>query len=191
MKKTELIHFHLKRIINYQDYIIQIGNMRIEPKNLVRWLGIWLDSKLNFKEHVEKKIADATRIFHQISRLSNTERGLFFQAMRQLYIACIVLIADFGVPIWWNNQKFLLDKYQKLQNLALRKILEAFKTSPIKAMKLEAAISSSKVRFNKTCMNYSLRIMQLFKNHSIRVRVSTSFPSYNNDKELNWDKYLD
>ena len=99
MEKTELIHFHSKRIINYQDYTIQIGNMRIEPKNLVRWLGIWLDFKLNFKEHVEKKIADATKVFHQITKLSNTERGLSFQAMRQLYIACIVSIADFGVPI--------------------------------------------------------------------------------------------
>ena len=57
-------------------------------------------------------------------------------------------------------------------------------------MKLEAAIPPPKVRFNKICMNYSLRIMQLFKNHPIRTRVSTSFPPYNNDNELNWDKYL-
>ena len=100
MKKTELIHFHSKRIINYQEYTVQIGNMQIEPKSLVRWLGIWLDSKLNFKEHVEKKIADAIRVFHQIIRLSNTEKDLSFQAMRQLYITCIISIADFEVPIW-------------------------------------------------------------------------------------------
>src|SRR5436189_133786 len=165
--------------------------MQIEPKSLVRWLSIWLNSKLNFKEHVEKKIADATRVFHQITRLSNTEKGLSFQAMRQLYIACIVSIADFGIPIWWNNQKFLLDKFQKLQNLALRKIFEAFKTFPIMTMELEAAIPPFKIRFQKICMNYSLRIMQLFKNHPIRTRVSTNFPPYNNENELDWDKYLD
>ena len=56
MEKTELIHFHLKRIDNYQDYIVQINNIQIEPKSLVKWLDIWLDSKLNFKEYVEKKI---------------------------------------------------------------------------------------------------------------------------------------
>ena len=111
--------------------------------------------------------------------------------MRQLYIACIVSVADYGVPIWWDNQKSLLDKYQKLQNLALRRILGAFKTSPIMAMELEAAIPPPKIRFNKICMNYSLRIMQLFKNHPIRTRVSTSFPPYNNGNELDWDKYLD
>ena len=60
---------------------------------------------------MEKKIANAIRVFHQIAKLLNIERGLFFQAMRQLYIACIVSIADFGVLIWWNNQKFLLNKY--------------------------------------------------------------------------------
>ena len=79
--------------------------------------------------------------------------------MRQLYIAYIVSVADYEVPIWWDNQKSLLDKYQKLQNLALRRILEAFKTSPIMTMKLEAAIPPPKIKFNKICMNYSLRIM--------------------------------
>src|SRR5436190_17713744 len=191
MEKTELIHFHSKRIDNYQDYTVQISNIQIEPKNLVRWLDIWLNSKLNFKEHVEKKIINTTRVLHQASRLLNTERGLSFQAMRQLYIACIISIADYGVPIWWDNQKSLLDKYQKLQNLALRRILGAFKTSPVMAMELEAAIPPPKIRFNKICMNYSLRIMQLFKNHPIRTRVSTSFPPYNNGSELDWDKYLD
>ena len=99
------------------------------------------------------------QILHQASRLSNTERSLSFQAMRQLYVACIVSVADYGVPIWWDNQKILLNKYQKLQNLALRKILGAFKTSPIMIMELEAAILPPKIRFNKICMNYSLRII--------------------------------
>ena len=98
---------------------------------------------------------------------------------------------SYEVLIWWNNQKFLLEKYQKLQNSALRKILEAFKTSLYMTMKLEAAIISSKARFDRICKNYALRIMQIPKNHSIRLRVSTSFPSYNNEAELDWNKYLD
>ena len=59
------------------------------------------------------------------------------------------------------------------------------------AIKLEAAIISSKARFDRICKNYALRIMQISKNHSIRLRVSTSFSSYNNEAELDWNKYLD
>src|SRR5436189_3544400 len=80
MEKTELIYFHSKKIDNYQDYIVQIGNTQIESKNLVKWLGIWLDSKLNFKEHVEKKIINTIQILYQASRLSNIKRNLSFQA---------------------------------------------------------------------------------------------------------------
>ena len=32
--------------------------------------------------------------------------------------------------------------------------------------------------------------MQISKNHSIRLRVSASFSSYNNEADLDWEKYL-
>jgi len=48
---------------------------------------------------VEKKIASAQKVLMQIERLSNTEKRLSFQAMRQLYIVCISSVADYEVPI--------------------------------------------------------------------------------------------
>ena len=84
MEKTELIHFHSKRFFDLENetYSVKIGESIIQPKSLVKWLGIWLDSKLTFKQHVEKKTAQALKILNQIERLSNIERGLSFQAMR-------------------------------------------------------------------------------------------------------------
>ena len=105
MEKTELIHFHFKRSFDLENesYSVKIGESIIQPKSLIKWLGIWLDSKLAFKQHVEKKTTQALKLLNQIERLSNTKRGLSFQAMRQLYIACISSVADYGVPVWWNN----------------------------------------------------------------------------------------
>ncbi len=60
---------------------------------------------------MERKIALAQKVFTQIERLSNTKRELSFQAIKQLYIACISLIADYRVLVWWNNQKYLLEKF--------------------------------------------------------------------------------
>ena len=58
MKKTELIHFHFKRAFNLENesYLIKIGESIIQPKSLVKWLRIWLDLKLTFKQYVKKKI---------------------------------------------------------------------------------------------------------------------------------------
>ena len=51
MKKTELIHFHFKRSFNLKNemYSIKIKESIVQPKNLIKWLEIWLNSKLTFK----------------------------------------------------------------------------------------------------------------------------------------------
>ena len=117
---------------------------------------------------MEKKITQALKILNQIERLSNTKRGLSFQVIKQLYITYISSIADYGVPIWWNNQKNMLEKFQKLQNIALRKMLGAFKISLINAMELEASIPPLKIRFERICKNYAWRILQMHENHLIK-----------------------
>ena len=74
----------------------------------------------------------------------------------------------------------------------LRKVLEAFKTSPVKAIKIEASILPVKIRFEKIYQNYVYRTLLLGQNHPIRKRVLKSFPSNKNKEiEINWNKYLD
>src|SRR6266498_2537111 len=190
LEKTELIYFHSKRNIGENVNICFLENYLVEAKPTVKWLGIWLDSKLKFKEYVEKKVAQATRIFHQIKRLFNIERGLLFQVIRQLYIACIILIADYGVLIWWNNQKHLLEKFERFQNVVLQTMLGAFKISPTKAMEIEAVVSLSRVRFEKTCYNYAIRIMQMNSMHPIIERVPEDFPPFIGKAEFDSAKFL-
>ena len=45
--KTELIHFYRKRTTIEEG--LKLGDVEIPPKPLVRWLGVFLDSKLTFK----------------------------------------------------------------------------------------------------------------------------------------------
>ena len=99
--------------------------------------------------------------------------------MRKLYIACITSIADYGVPIWWKNQVFLLDKFKKLQNQALRRMLGAFKNSPITTMEIEAGILPVSIRFEKICKNYALRILKMQENHPVKLRISANSPFSN------------
>ena len=140
LKKTELIHFDFSRRATSSTHSVKINDLVFESKETVRYLNIWFDRKLNFKEHVQKRITQATRMFHSISRLASTVRDLSFKAMRKLYIACIASIADYDVSIWWKQQQSLLNKFDKLQNQVLRKILNAFKTSAVVNFEIEACL---------------------------------------------------
>ena len=47
ISKIELIYFHNKRTTIEEE--LKLGDTDISPKPLVRWLGVFLDSKLTFK----------------------------------------------------------------------------------------------------------------------------------------------
>ena len=98
----------------------------------------------------------------------NSEWGLSAQAEKQLYLACITSVSDYEAEIWWKQQKTYQDQLQKLQNKALHKILRAFKTSSAAVMKLKVNLESVKIRLNKKCRKYALKVITLSDTHPIR-----------------------
>ncbi len=145
--KSELIHFESHKM-TLNQMIILLNNMIIKSKTCVWWLEVWLNRKLNFKVHVQTKIATVTRTLHSLFKLMNSEWKLNVKSEKQLYLTCIMFISNYDVEIWWNNQKSYLVKFRKLQNVALRKILSAFQTSSIDAMQIKVEISSMKMQLN-------------------------------------------
>jgi len=73
-----------------------------------------------------------------------------------------------------------------LQNKALRKILGAFKTSPVKAMQLKVNILSAKLRLSRKNQNYALRITQIGLLNPINNRFLNTFSLkyQNNESDL-------
>ena len=113
----------------------------------------------------------------------NSEWELSVQAEKQLYTVCITSVSDYEVEIWWRNQKNYQNQLQKLQNTALHKILEVFKTSSAAAMKLKADIKSVKIKLNKRCRKYILRVITLSENHLVRQRTLYSHSSEEINKQ--------
>ena len=58
-------------------------------------------------------------------------------------------------------------------------------------MEIEVSLPPPKVRFNKICKNYALRTLQMHENHPIRLRVSSSFPPFENGIDMDWTQFLD
>lgn len=154
MDKIELIHFTKSKEALITNLKLPNGNI-VKPKTLVRWLGIWFDSQLSFKEHVNIRIQQARNAFFRMSRLANINKGLSPHSIRQIYLACITSVADYGSPVWWRNQAGFSSQLQKLQNQAARKILGVFRTAPVKPMEIEAGLLPPEIRLNKINRAYA------------------------------------
>ncbi len=100
--KSELIHFESYKM-TLNQMIILLNNMIIKSKTCIQWLKVWLNWKLNFKVHMQMKIATVTRMLHSLFKLMNNEWELIFKSEKQLYLTYVTFISNYDVEIWWNN----------------------------------------------------------------------------------------
>ena len=171
LTKTELMHF--TGIKKAQEMSITLPDGKtVQPSQSIKWLGIWFDPGLKFRKHIKIRTSQATQSFFRMARLANTEKGLSPAALRQIYLACVISIADYGSVIWWKGQNYIADALQKIQNLALRKILGVFKSAPILPMEVEAALAPPRVRLHKNIQRFALRLSKLSKFHPVNMGLN-------------------
>ena len=95
------------------------------------------------------------------------------QATRQLYITCITTVADYGAQLQQGlRRNTQLKAYKTLQNAALKQILGAFLGSPILAIEIKALILPVKLRIDKLCNSYTIRILAFNKLHPIKQAIA-------------------
>ena len=128
-----LICSRQKRIhLDNQELNLKLNGYEIEQTNSLKYLGIQIDCNLRYDEYVNilvKKINRATGVLRRASRFVN-------QATRiTLYNTLILPHLDYCSTIWGNNiSKSDIKRLQRLQNCAMRIILECDRLSCTKTM---------------------------------------------------------
>ena len=112
IEKTVVLWFKSGNCSNKSLETIKIGPMTLECATFCKFLGLWIDKNLNWKEHVKRLILKLT------SRKSLLSRGKHFltvHAKKVLYHAQIQSNLTYGLLIWGNMINS--DDKQKLQKL--------------------------------------------------------------------------
>ncbi|KNZ73081.1 RNA-directed DNA polymerase from mobile element jockey [Termitomyces sp. J132] len=129
-EKTELMHYSWRQDRGYLptiDLPMPDGTTTvIKAAESIRILGLHLDRKLTFNQHVQKITQKAKNAVAGTWILANTIRGLGQIQLRTLYRACVIPIMTYACPVWWTGKKTHVEKLTKVQNKALRHMAGAF-----------------------------------------------------------------
>ena len=95
----------------------------------VKWLGVILDDRLDFKEHWRHWIGKARSLLGALGSVGNSRWGMSPISGRAAYTGMVRAVASWGVEIGWRGQKEWRHEMTLLQNAAMRKTLGAVKGS--------------------------------------------------------------
>jgi ribonuclease HI len=172
--KDGLIHFSRRRVNDEPPVITRLpdgAEITVPPATHLKWIGITFDQSLKFTEHTRLTAAKATRAIGASAMLGNSVRGLNQYNRRLLYLVGIRPILSYASTIWWKGSKSHAQTLSVVQNKALRLITGAFKTTPTRAMEIEASIPPIGLHLDYLNSNFATRLRKLPPNHPIVLRL--------------------
>lgn len=131
--KTEVTYFTHKRK-NKSITKLKLNNKEIETKSSVKYLGVTLDSKLNYNKHINTTVASAKRTMHTLFPLLNHKSNLNLSLKIYMYKSYILPIILYACTVVGNTSKTNINKLQVVQNKTLRLILNKNHSTPIKEL---------------------------------------------------------
>ncbi|KAJ1299407.1 hypothetical protein OPQ81_011087 [Rhizoctonia solani] len=149
--------------------------------NTIRWLGFFLDRRLDFKDHVKKCAIKGLSVIAGLKLLANSVRGLSVAHARRLFKACVLPILTYGSAIWFTGtrQNSLIEPLVKAQNAGLRWLLGAFRTAPVSALEHLASIPPIHIALARISRNASARISTLPPGSEVCQRLPRGWDTHN------------
>jgi hypothetical protein len=170
LAKTELLHFAKSDKARAATITLPAGEKIKPARKAVRWLGIWFDPFLDFKEYIKIRTIKALATFNRMDRLANLENGLTANSLRQIYHACVNSALDYGSPVWWKPGRSIA-QLESIQSKAARRILGVFRTAPALPTALEAGLPPPAVRLERLSVLYGLRVKDLPREHPVSKAI--------------------
>ena len=161
--KTEFIIFtQKKKEVTPEN--ITVFDTNIKRSECVKYLGVKLDSKLNFNNHVETTIAKVSKAIGALYPLLG-QRSIV-NSKNKLLIYKIILKPAllYACPVWGNKvSNSTMQKLQRIQNKCLRMALNKDRFTRIAELHEEAKIEEIKTQIEKLSTSFyqSLNIASL------------------------------
>jgi len=154
------------------------GDYGVRRSNMIRYLGIFIHHKFQWKHHVTIMANCARSTIRALGILGNSVCGLDFANWHRIFHSLILPILTYGFPLYSSQSRIkgVLDILQVAQNDAVQKIAGCFKTTPIIPLHYLITIPPIKHTIKKLTSQFKIRVANLPPTHLLRT-ITTFNPA--------------
>ena len=126
--------------------IIQLNNVEMAWKNSFRYLGVILDQKLTWEDHINSILSKVEKSLNLLKAVTRRHRGADPKISLMFYKAYVRALIDFGSIFYGSATKTRLLKIDCLQHKALQIITGALSSTPTNDLLAETGESPLSLR---------------------------------------------
>ena len=152
--KTEHIIFSRKYSNNKIFTQLKVGDSKIEPCTQLKYLGLHMDSRLNFIENLKQLRRKGEIALKNLYPLLIKNNYLTTKNKLHVYTAIIRPIITYAAPVWRGVSKTTLSTLQVFQNKCLRLALNKDRYTKITELQTLSGIPSIRNYIEKLSGNF-------------------------------------
>jgi ribonuclease HI len=195
-QKYELIHFiHRRDTKRFKDKMLDLtldigGQAQIvEAKQSARYLGVWLDSELSGRAHLDKAVARATKSIEALSAITGSTWGATRDQILKLYKAVVIPGMLYACSTWYTpseergfktQKKRIEEALSRLQKKALCIATGAFRTTALSVLEVETYT-----------LPIPLQLLQVSVNTALRIKGTPTFQRIQQYRDIGYDMCKD
>ena len=137
-KKTEFIIFTAPRSCCNERVTLTLNRTKLYESSKIKYLGLILDNKLNWKAHVNEL---AKKLSRSIGLIAKIRPFCTLNVLRSLYFSLFNSHLSYGLSVWGGSiSEILLSRLKTLQNRTLRIIFSSTRDNPVSCAEIRKTI---------------------------------------------------
>jgi hypothetical protein len=127
-------------------------------KEATRWLGVWMDANLTFKEHHNRYMKKARAAEARLQSFTKTY-GIVPACVRAVQVASVQAVALYGSELWWDPKEVgRRGGLQRLLNCQARSILGTLPTTSKSVQMRESGLTLAPVALDTRQQRFAARL---------------------------------
>jgi len=118
---------------------ICVYGKRIKYSKCVKYLGVWISERMNFKLHLESLIKKITNVIGKLRRVLKAEWGLQKKALRVIYKSLFIASVMHGASVWYSSMQYeyarkLINRCQRVAMCACLNVCRTVSTDVMQVL---------------------------------------------------------
>ena len=158
--KTNAVFFHRKKKA-ITPKKLTMDDKTIEYQNEVKYLGVYLDSRLKWKFHIEQKINKAKKSIMHLRNSIGSYWGIVPKILKWGYEGMIIPSLSYGCAVWSRivQDGKIMKKLLTLNRLMMLTMIPVRRSCPTIGLEVILGISPLDIKIRELALNEMLRII--------------------------------
>jgi len=143
----------------HRNIAVYLNNKPLEQVTWMKYLGIILDHKFRFQEHINYAAERCAKLIYNLSKMAKLTWGIKHAAIATIYKGAILPLLTYGAPVWIDAMKYEHNrqKYIRVQRLINIRMAKAYRTTSSEALCMLMGMTPIIIKLEEVVKCYNIK----------------------------------